>query len=36
MKYILTKSALTLNGWVLEDTENGISCFFETHKFNET
>lgn len=35
-RFILRKSALTLNGWVLEDTENSIVCSFEVHKFNET
>lgn len=36
MQYILKKSALTLTGWVLEDTESGVLCSFKAHKFNET
>lgn len=35
-RFTLTRSALTPNGWVLEDTANAIRCTFEAHKFNET
>ena len=35
MQYILQQSEKP-NHWVCTDTENGIVCIFENHKFNDT
>ena len=35
-RYILQPSENIVNGWVCTDTENGIVCRFQAHKFNET
>jgi len=36
MRFILQKSQTRPTGWVCTDTENGIVCIFDEHKFNET
>lgn len=35
-KYIMQKSSILPNGWVLTDKENGIVVTFEDGKFNDT
>lgn len=35
-RFVLTKSKVTPNGWVLTDTQNMIVLTFEKHRFNDT
>ena len=35
-RYILQKAQQVTDGWVCTDTENGIVCRFQAHKFNDT
>jgi len=35
-RFILQQSQTRPTGWVCTDTENGIVCIFDEHKFNET
>lgn len=36
MRYILQKSDRLTDGWVCTDTDNGIVCVFDNHRFNDT
>ncbi len=35
-RFIIQRSDQVSDGWVCTDTENGIVCTFEGHKFNDT
>jgi hypothetical protein len=35
-RYILQKAQQVPDGWVCTDTENGIVCRWQAHRFNET
>lgn len=35
-RYIIQKAKQVADGWVCTDTENGIVCRFEAHRFNKT
>lgn len=36
MRYKIKKSTQLAKGWVVTDTQTGIVCVFEQHRFNET
>ena len=35
-RYIIQKAQQVADGWVCTDTENGIVCRFQAHRFNDT
>ena len=35
-RYIIQKAQQVKEGWVCTDTENGIVCRWQAHRFNET
>lgn len=35
-RFVIQKAQQVPDGWVCTDTENGIVCRFQAHRFNET